>query len=267
MAEVTVADILRMKQEGKKIVVWIAYYYEMVRILDRAQPDMFLVGDSGARWLLGHQDNNDVTLEEMIVMGRAVRRAAQHALVVVDLPFMSYQTNIQEAIRNTGRLVKETRCGAVKVEGGEEFAPTVAALVKVGIPVMAHYGLTPQTTAALGGWRRGATLPEDQVWRSVRALQDAGAFSIVLTGLRPPLTERITQELRIPTIAGAYAGDECDGLLGMAGTFGYGFEQVDSPAASYGAWAKALYEGAATYIEDVRAGRRRVAARPGAAAG
>jgi 3-methyl-2-oxobutanoate hydroxymethyltransferase len=255
MSKLTIADFQRLKKEGKKGVMWVCYSYEMARIIDRAEPDMFLVGDSGSRFLLGLPEVNDTTVDDMIEMGRAVVNAAQHAPVIVDMPFMSYQVSIEDAIRNAGRIMKETRCAGVKVEGDIAFAPTIAAITKVGIPVMAHTGLTPQTTAAIGGMRGGATLPEDKIWKDVRSLQEAGAFSIVLTGIKPPLTEHITKEVTVPTIAGYLAGAECDILLGWPNTVGYNYDQIDRPTAPYGSIAKSMYDGAVSYIADVRAGK------------
>jgi 3-methyl-2-oxobutanoate hydroxymethyltransferase len=256
MARITVADVQRMKAERRKIVVLTAYYYEMARALDRAAPDMILVGDSGGRFLLGHPDNNDVTLDEMVLMTRSVCRGVEHALVIGDLPFMSYQVSVEEAIRNAGRLVKETRCNAVKLEGGAEFAPTVRALVQVGISVMAHTGLTPMTSAAVGGYTGGAVLPEEQVRRDALALQDAGAFSIILTGVSPDLAARLSQELRIPVISGHGAGDDCDGQIGVApSSLGWTAEQIDRPRTPYGPVSRAIYEAAAAYVADVRAGK------------
>lgn len=255
MAKVTVADIQRMKTEKRKIVIMTAYYYEMARIIDRAEPDMILVGDSGGRFLLGHPDANDVTLDEMIIMTRAVCRGAEHALVVGDLPFMSYQVSVEDALRNAGRLVKETRCGAVKPEGGAEIAPHVDALVKIGIPVLAHMGLTPMTSSALGGMLGGAVLPEEKLFADARALQDAGAFAVILTGISPEVAGRITKELRIPTISGSGAGDACDGDIGVSpGTLGWSANAIDRTGARYGPVAKPIYEAAAAYVADVRAG-------------
>src|SRR3954452_6363335 len=122
MARVTVADVQRMKAEKRKICVMTAYYFEMARIIDHAEPEMILVGDSGGRFLLGCEDNNDVTLDEMIIMTRAVVRGSTHALIIGDMPFMSYQISVEDAVRNAGRLVKESRCNAVKPEGGAEIA-------------------------------------------------------------------------------------------------------------------------------------------------
>lgn len=254
MAKVTVADIQRMKAEKKKIVVLTAYYYEMARCIDKAEPDMILVGDSGGRFLLGHEDNNDVTMDEMIIMTRSVCRGAQHALVIGDMPFMSYQISVEDAVRNAGRLVKESRCQAVKPEGGAEIAPHVEALVKMGIPVLAHMGLTPMTSAAIGGMTGGGIVPEQKLWNDARTLQEAGAFAVILTGISPQIAKEITDDLRIPTISGFGAGDDCDGDIGVSpGTLGWGVDQIDNPRAKYGPVAKAIYEAAAGYVGDVRA--------------
>ena len=253
MARVTAADVQRKKAEKQKIVVMTAYYYEMARAIDRAQPDMILVGDSGGRFLLGHEDNNDVTLDEMIIMTRAVVRGSQHALVIGDMPFMTYQVSVEGAVRNAGRLVKETRCNAVKPEGGAEIAPQVEAMVRMGIPVLAHMGLTPMTSAALGGMSSGAILPEERLRQDARALQDAGAFAVILTGISPELAKSITEELRIPTISGFGAGDDCDGDIGVSpGTLGWSADQIDNPRSRYGPVAKAIYESALQYVTDVR---------------
>lgn len=256
MARVTVTDVQRLKAEGKKIVMMTAYYYEMARAIDRAEPDMILVGDSGGRFLLGHEDNNDCTLDEMIIMTRAVVRGTQHALVVGDLPYMSYQVSVEDAVRNAGRMVKETRCNAVKPEGGAEIAPHVEAMVKMGIPVLAHMGLTPMTAMAVGGYT-AATAPEEKVWKDARALQEAGAFAVILTGITPELAADVTKELAIPTISGFGAGDDCDGNIGVTpGTLGWTAEQIDNPRARFGQVAKTIYEGARGYIESVRSGER-----------
>lgn len=267
MAKVTVADVQRLKAEKQKIVMMTAYYYEMARAIDKAEPDMILVGDSGGRFLLGHDDNNDVTLEEMIIMTRAVCRGAQHALVVGDLPFMSYQVSVEDALRNAGRLVKETRCDAVKPEGGAEIAPQVEAMVKIGIPVLAHMGLTPMTAAAVGGYTSGHVLPEERVWRDARALEEAGAFAVILTGITPQQATEITQGLSIPTIAGFGAGDGCDGQIGVSpGTLGWTAEQIENPRSRYATVSKAIYDGAKAYVDTVRSGQSVRAGQPQRAA-
>ncbi|HEY3116582.1 MAG TPA: 3-methyl-2-oxobutanoate hydroxymethyltransferase [Chloroflexota bacterium] len=264
MARVTVADVQKKKADKQKIVMLTAYFYEMARAIDRAEPDMILVGDSGGRFLLGCEDNNDVTLDEMIIMTRAVVRGSEHALVVGDLPFMTYQISVEDAVRNAGRLVKETRCNAVKPEGGAEIAGQVEALVKTGIPVLAHMGVTPMTSAAIGGMTGGAELPEDRIWKDARTLQDAGAFAVILTGISPKLATEITQGLRIPTISGFGAGDDCDGDIGVSpGTLGFTAEQIDNPRSRYAQVSKAMYDGAKGYVEAVRSrqGTRAAAAR------
>ncbi len=268
MARVTAADVQRMKQEKKKICVMTAYYYEMARMIDRAKPEMILVGDSGGRFLLGCEDNNDVTLEEMIIMTRAVVRGSEHALIIGDMPFMSYQISVEDAVRNAGRLVKETRCNAVKPEGGAEIAPHVAAMVQAGIPVLAHMGLTPMTSAAIGGMTGGANLAEDKLWNDARAIQDAGAFAVILTGISPDLAKRITEDLRIPTISGFGAGDDCDGDIGVTpGTLGWSADQIDNPRAKYGPVGPMIYELAKQYVEDVHERRPTRSTRTAAAAG
>lgn len=255
MAEVTVAEIQKMKAEKRKIVMMTAYFYEMARAIDRAQPDMILVGDSGGRFLLGHQENNDVTLEEMIMMTRAVVRGTKHALVVGDLPFMSYQVSVEDALRNAGRLVKETRCDAVKPEGGAEIAPQVEAMVKIGIPVLAHMGLTPMTASAVGGYAGGHVLPEERVWRDAKAIEAAGAFAVILTGITPQIAADITKGLSIPTISGFGAGDDCDGNIGVSpGTLGWTAEQIENPRSRFAHVSKTVYEGAKAYIDANRAG-------------
>jgi len=146
MARVGIPDLNRMRAEKKKIVVIPAYDFSMAQLIDRAEVDMILVGDCGGRNLLGHEDYNSVTMDEMVLMTRSVSRGSKHALVIGDMPFMSYQVNKEEAIRNAGRLIQEGEALAVKLEVGAEYAPTVEAIVTAGIPVMAHMGLTPQTS-------------------------------------------------------------------------------------------------------------------------
>jgi 3-methyl-2-oxobutanoate hydroxymethyltransferase len=175
-------------------------------------------------------------------------------LIIGDMPFMTYQVSVEDAVRNAGRLVKETRCNAVKPEGGAEIAPHVEAMVRMGIPVLAHMGLTPMTSAALGGMSSGAILPEERLRQDARALQDAGAFAVILTGISPGLAKSITEELRIPTISGFGAGDDCDGDIGVSpGTLGWSADQIDNPRSRYGPVAKVIYESALQYVSDVRA--------------
>ena len=244
MAKVTVTDILRMKAERRRVVMMAAYYYEMARAIDRAQPDMLLVGDSGAKFLLGHRENSDVTLDEMIVMTRSVARGAQHALVVCDMPFMTYQVSVEEALRNSGRVLKESGCDAVSLEGGAEVAPAVAALVTAGIPVLAHRVVEPESASGTA---------EERVRDDAQALQEAGAFAILLGAVPPQRAREITQELRIPTLSGQGSGDDCDGYFGYTPrALGWTAEHIDGP--SSGSVAQTIYDSATAYIVRAREG-------------
>ncbi len=246
-----------MKTESQKIVVMTAYDYEMARIVDRSGVEMILVGDSGGRYALGYDSFNPVTLEEMILLTRSVRRGAKHSLVVGDLPFMSYQVSVEDAVRSAGRMLKESDCDAVKLEGGEDYAPHVRAIVRAGIPVMAHMGITPMMSIGLGGYlNQQVTAVDDQLRRDALALQDAGAFSVVLTRVAPALAASLTKELRIPTLAGGGAGDDCDGqVCVMHGVFGLTVEELDEPKAMYGPLARPIFDTAQQFIADVRAGK------------
>ncbi|HLQ34878.1 MAG TPA: 3-methyl-2-oxobutanoate hydroxymethyltransferase [Chloroflexota bacterium] len=247
----------RMKTESQKIVVMTAYDYEMARIVDRSGVEMILVGDSGGRYALGYDSFNPVTLEEMILLTRSVRRGAKHSLVVGDLPFMSYQVSVEDAVRSAGRMLKESDCDAVKLEGGEDYAPHVRAIVRAGIPVMAHMGITPMMSIGLGGYlNQQVTAVDDQLRRDALALQDAGAFSVVLTRVAPALAASLTKKLRIPTLAGGGAGDDCDGqVCVMHGVFGLTVEELDEPKAMYGPLARPIFDTAQQFIADVRAGK------------
>jgi 3-methyl-2-oxobutanoate hydroxymethyltransferase len=257
MARITIPEMQRMKHEKKKIVVMTAYDYQMARLIDRAEVDMILVGDSGGRNLLGHEDNNSVTMDEMVLMTRAVSRGTQRALVIGDMPFMSYQISQELAVRNAGRLIQEAGAQAVKLEVGADHAPTVAAVVKAGIPVMGHMGLTPMTTIGSGGIQSDRIqVAEEQVWEDARALVAAGVFSLLLTRVPPALAKRITEEVRVPTISGFGSGDDCDGNIGVThGTVGFTVEQLDRPSAAYGPAAAPFFEAVKKFCEDVRSGK------------
>ncbi len=257
MGRVAIPDLQRMKSEKKKIVTMTAYDFQMARIIDRAGVDIILVGDSGGRNLLGHEDNNSVTMDEMVLMTRSVSRGTKRGLVVGDMPFMTYQISKEEAIRNAARLIQEGGAQAVKMEVGAEYASTVEAIVKAGIPVMAHMGLTPMTTIGAGGFRsEGLQIIEEQVWRDTRALEAAGAFCLLLTRVPPELAKRISQEVSVPTISGFGSGDDCDGQIGVThGVVGFTVEELDRPKAPYGPVAVSLFEAARKFSEDVRAGK------------
>ncbi|HEX6559124.1 MAG TPA: 3-methyl-2-oxobutanoate hydroxymethyltransferase [Longimicrobiales bacterium] len=210
-----VRDLLEMKRRGDKIVVLTAYDYLFGRLVDEGGSDIVLVGDSLGQVVLGYDSTIPVTIDEMIHHSRAVRRGVTHAMLVVDMPFLSYQVSPQETLRNAGRVFKETGCEAVKLEGGDErVADTVDALVHAGIPVMGHIGLTPQSVHALGGYRVQGREKEAaaRIVAEAKRLQQAGCFSIVLELMPSTLAAEITKALQIPTI-GIGAGATCDGQV------------------------------------------------------
>lgn len=223
----TVITFQQMKEKGEKISMLTAYDYSTAKLEDEAGVNSILVGDSLGNVILGYEDTISVTMEDMIHHGAAVARGAKNALVIIDMPFMSYQTSVYDAVVNAGRLMKEGRAGAVKLEGGVEVCPQIKAIVDAGIPVCAHLGLTPQSINAFGGFKvQGKS--EDaarKILEDAKAIEKAGAFAVVLEGIPKKLADLITKELHIPTI-GIGAGNGCDGqvlvyqdLLGMFSDF------------------------------------------------
>ena len=212
--KVTAPEIRRMKQRGEKITALTAYDYSFARILDHAGVDILLVGDSLASVIQGHESTLPVTLDEMIYHTRIVARGRKRALVVADMPFLSYQISIEEAKRNAGRFLSEGAAEAVKVEGGVAMRETIEAIVRIGIPVMGHVGLTPQSIHRFGGYKvQGKEKEEkEKILQDALAVEEAGAFSIVLEGIPLDLAQEITQRLTIPTI-GIGAGVHCDGQV------------------------------------------------------
>ena len=213
-ARVTVPELRRMKDRGERIAVITAYDATFARMLDEGGADVLLVGDSLGMVVQGLDTTLPVTLEEMIYHCRAVARGARRALIVGDMPFMSYQVSPEDALRNAGRFLAEGGAHAVKLEGGEPVAPAVRRIVEAGIPVMGHVGLTPQSVHAMGGFRVQGKTQEAaaRVLRDAHAIADAGAFALVLEGIPSDLAARITAELAIPTI-GIGAGADCDGQV------------------------------------------------------
>ena len=211
---VTTLDLVQMKRKGQKIVMITAYDALFGALVDAAGVDVVLVGDSVAPVLAGEETTIPATVDQMIYHGRIARRGIRRALVVVDMPFLSYQVSIPDAIANAGRILKETGAAAVKLEGGASWAPTIAALVNAGIPVMGHLGFTPQSVHQLGGFKiqgkqaaGAARLVDD-----AKALEQAGAFSMVLELMPGPVAAAVTQAVSIPTI-GIGAGPDCDGQV------------------------------------------------------
>lgn len=214
VTRVTVPELRRMKARGERIAMVTAYDATFARMLDEGGADVLLVGDSLGMVVQGLDSTLPVTVDEMIYHCRSVARGTRRSLVVGDMPFMSYQVSAEEALRNAGRFLSEGGAHAVKLEGGEVMASTIARLVAVGIPVMGHVGLTPQSVHAMGGFKVQGRSEEDadRVLRDARAVEEAGAFALVLEGIPADLAARITSALSIPTI-GIGAGVRCDGQV------------------------------------------------------
>jgi 3-methyl-2-oxobutanoate hydroxymethyltransferase len=214
MRRLTTLDIQTMKDRGEPIAMVTAYDATFAKLIDDGGAEMLLVGDSLGMVVQGHDSTLPVTMDQMVYHTEMVVRGSQRALVVADLPFLSYQVSVEEAVRNAGRLMQTTHCQAVKLEGGERSVPAVEAIVKAGIPVVGHLGLTPQSVNQLGGFKvqgresdAASTLIEDAL-----RLQDAGAFSLVLETIPGGLAKEVTSRLSIPTI-GIGAGVGCDGQV------------------------------------------------------
>jgi 3-methyl-2-oxobutanoate hydroxymethyltransferase len=210
MPRITVPEFTGFKAAGRKVSMVTAYDYPLARLVDAAGVEGILVGDSMSMVVQGHDSTLPVTLDEMIYHAEMVGRAVEHALVVVDMPFPSFHLGKYKAIENAGRILKESRCQAVKLEGGVEQAETIAALVSAGIPVMAHCGLRPQSVHQLGGYR--VQRDESELLADARAAEQAGAFAIVLECIPRGIAKKITREVAIPTI-GIGAGADCDGQV------------------------------------------------------
>jgi len=212
--KITPVDVQAMKREGKRMAMLTAYDYPMALLEDRAGIEIILVGDSLGMTVLGYENTVAVTMEEMIHHTKAVTRGAKYALIIGDMPFMSYNTSERDAIFNAGRFMKEGGADAVKLEGGANVKETVRAIVKAGIPVMGHIGLTPQTISMLGGFKvQGKDAQAAQkIVDDALSLEDAGAFSVLLEAVPAPIAKRVTERLKVPTI-GIGAGVHCDGQV------------------------------------------------------
>ena len=212
--KMTPVDIQALKKQGKKISMLTAYDYPLALLEDRAGIDIILVGDSVAMTVLGYENTLPVTMDEMIHHTKAVVRGAKHPLIIGDMPFMSYNTSEREAIINAGRFMKEGGADAVKLEGGASVKEVVRSIVRAGIPVMGHIGLTPQTISMLGGFKvQGKDAQAAQkIIDDALSLEDAGAFSVLLEAVPAPIAKMVTERLRVPTI-GIGAGIHCDGQV------------------------------------------------------
>jgi 3-methyl-2-oxobutanoate hydroxymethyltransferase len=246
-----------MKQRGEKIAMLTAYDAMMARLLDCAGIDVLLVGDSLGMVLLGYETTLPVTLDAMVHHTGAVSRGAKRALIVADMPFLTYQITVAEALRNAGRLVQSGGANAVKIEGGQAVVETTARLVEIGIPVMGHLGLTPQSVNQLGGFRRQAKSKEDaqRLIEDAKALEEAGVFAIVLESIPTDLAQTVTAQLSIPTI-GIGAGPHCDGqVLVSYDVLGLTEYSAPSFAKRYAQLGEAISEAARTYAQEVRDGQ------------
>jgi len=257
MPKITVLDIYKKKAEGRKITMLTAYDYPTAQIVDQAGIDMILVGDSLGNVVQGCMNTLPVTMDEMIYHTKMVSRGTQSAMVVGDMPFLSYQTNVSDAVRNAGRFLKEAGAEAIKLEGGTPMAEAIRAITNAGIPVVAHIGLTPQYVHMLGGFKvQGKDeAAREKILADARAVQDAGAFSVVIEGIPSSLAKEIHEVLHIPTI-GIGAGPDCDGqvlvlhdLLGLFDRFTPKF--VKKYANLKGLAIKAVSE----YKQDVENGK------------
>ena len=210
----TTAKLRQMKAAGEKIAMLTSYDFTLARLEDEAGIDMLLVGDSASNVVCGNQTTLPITVDEMIFLTKGVVRAAQHALVVCDMPFGSYQVSEEEAVRSAIRILKESGCDAVKLEGGEEILPAIRHMIQAGVPVMGHLGLTPQSVNQFGGYglRAKEEAEAEKLLRDARLLDEAGCFSIVLEKIPAALAERVTKEESCPVI-GIGAGAGCDGQV------------------------------------------------------
>jgi 3-methyl-2-oxobutanoate hydroxymethyltransferase len=261
-AKVTVPELLQRKSAAadstnkKKITCLTAYDYPTARLMDEAGVDVVLVGDSVAMVVLGYESTLPLTMEESLHHTKAVRRGVQRALVVADMPFGTYQGDVNEALKNAVRFVKEAGAEAVKVEGGERRLEVISRLTEAEIPVMGHVGLTPQSVNAMGGYRvQGKTTGgAEQLLRDARAVEAAGAFSIVLEGIPRELAAEITKSVRIPTI-GIGAGPDCDGqILVLHDLLGLTFQEPPKFARQYANVGEVISQAVREYCADVQGG-------------
>lgn len=252
----TVATFKKAKQDGKRISMLTAYDYSTAKLEDEAGIHGILVGDSLGNVMLGYEDTISVTMEDMIHHGAAVARGAKNALIVVDMPFMSYQTSVYDAVCNAGRLMKEGRAQAVKLEGGREIVSQIQAIVQAGIPVMGHLGLTPQSVNVFGGYKvQGKDAQTAQkLLEDAKAVAEAGAFAVVLECVPAALAAKITEAIPVPTI-GIGAGAGCDGQIlvyqDMLGMFSDYTPKFVKRFADIGSAMKEAFH---AYITEVEAG-------------
>lgn len=252
----TVVTFAQAKANKEKLTMLTAYDYSTAKLIDQAGVDSILVGDSLGNVILGYEDTLSVTVDDMIHHGAAVARGAKEALVVIDMPFMSYQTSVYDAVVNAGRLMKEGRAQAVKLEGGIEVCPQIKAICEAGIPVMAHIGLTPQHINAFGGFKVQGKDEEaaKKLLKDAYAVQEAGAFAVVLECVPEKLATMVSEKLNIPTI-GIGAGAGCDGqVLVYADMLGMFSDFTPKFVKRFAETGKIMTEAFKAYVKEVKEG-------------
>ena len=253
MKKITTSVLLEKKAAGERVAMVTAYDYPSAQLVDEAGVDIILVGDSLGNVVQGHRDTIPVTLDQMIYHTSMVRRGAERAMVVADMPFPSSQLGTIEAIRNAARVLKETGCDGVKIEGGAKRADIVAALVDADIPVMGHVGLLPQAARRMGQFR--IQRERERILNDAKAIDEAGAFAIVLECTEASIAEEVTQSVAVPTI-GIGAGPGCDGqVLVFHDMLGYTTGRVPRHVKQYADIGKTIQAAVAEYCDDVRSNR------------
>lgn len=254
---VTASQIKEMKRKGEKIAEVTAYDYSMAKLVDEAGMPVILVGDSLGMVMLGYESTIPVTMDEMIHHTKAVVRGAKNALIIGDMPFMTYQVSVEDAMRNAGRFIQEGGAQAVKLEGGETVAEKVSRIVAAGIPVQGHIGLTPQSVHQLGGYKVQGKTAEvaARLLNDAKALESAGVFSIVLECVPTPLAKLITERVSVPTI-GIGAGKYCDGQVQVINDLlGFYTDFVPKHAKQYAKLHESISASLSEYIAEVKAGK------------
>ena len=254
---VTTRTLSLLKKKKIKITALTAYDFITAKIIDEAGIDVVLVGDSLGNVFQGNETTLPVTMDEMIYHTKAVAKGVNRAMIVVDMPFMSYQLSIDEGFRNAGRIMKETSAGAVKLEGGKRIAETIKEITTAGIPVMGHIGLTPQSIHQFGSYRERGRLKEEaeEILNDAKAIADAGAFSIVLEKIPASLAKQITKSIEIPTI-GIGAGVECDGqILVTPDMLGLNIDFHPRFVRNYAALADEIAKAVKNYIADIKSAK------------
>lgn len=249
---ITVTKLIQMKKQKEKIVALTAYDYPFAKMVDQSGVHIILIGDSLGNVVQGKKSTLPVTMDEMIYHTRMVAEAAENAMVIGDMPFMSYQANLSDAISNAGRFLKEGGAAAVKLEGGAAVSKTIKAITEASIPVQAHIGLTPQSVHVMGGYK--VQRDEERLLADAREVEAAGAFSVVLEGIPAPISKKITESISIPTI-GIGAGPACDGqILVLHDLLGLNERHLPKFVKQYADLGSKAKEALREYVSEVQSG-------------